>query len=65
MLLGEVFIICGPYNLAWFHVPVAGFTSMHMMTELNGLRGFKREHMKLETKYGGGNMGKVEGAGID
>ena len=38
---------------------MAGFTSMHMVTELNERRGFKREHMKLETKHGGGNMGKV------
>lgn len=42
---------------------MAGFTSMHIMTELNGLRGFKREHMKLEGKRGG-NMGKVKGAKI-
>lgn len=33
---------------------------MHIMTELNGLRGFKREYMKLEGKHGGDNMRKVE-----
>lgn len=38
---------------------------MHIMTELNELRGFKREHMKLEGKHGGGTMGNVEEAGID